>query len=181
MNGVTKEEILSLNEGIGRNLALAGAITAGAMIGGVPQVDSAVYQHASAKLNISQSDNNPCNIRDEKDSVKWQGKVGIDSKGFVRFSSLVYGFRAAVKNLMTNQRNNPKETVEQYIMKFANTSKHGDKVSYVEHVAKGMGVDKHSPIHNLDPYRFVALQAEVESGRKIPFTPELQAKVKKVL
>ena len=42
---------------------------------------------------------NPLNIRWTK--AKWQGQIGRDENGFVRFNSFSYGYRAAVRLLRT--------------------------------------------------------------------------------
>lgn len=61
---------------------------------------------------------NPLNIRNNK-SFKWKGQIGSDNEGFCRFSSMLYGLRAAFCLLRTYNLKHRCRTIREIISRWA--------------------------------------------------------------
>ena len=96
-------------------------------------------------MDLNFRNRNPLNIR--ATNIDWAGKSG-SNKGFEVFSNSEYGYRAAAKNLYTyNERDNLK-SVRDIVTKWAPPSENNTN-SYVDKVAKDLGVDPDADLGNL--------------------------------
>lgn len=81
--------------------------------------------------------NNPLNI--ERSSNKWLGEVdsinGVHDATFCQFSSLAYGYRAAIKILLTYQSKHGCKTIRQIISRWAPPKENNTK-AYIARVVK---------------------------------------------
>jgi hypothetical protein len=88
--------------------------------------------------------NNPTNLEDA--GIQWDGMTGVDSDGYLVFSSMMKGLRAASKNLANYQNIHAINTVDAAIRRWSKT----DQDAYVANVAAALGVDPHDSIDLTD-------------------------------
>ncbi|MFV0402920.1 MAG: structural protein P5 [Bacteroides graminisolvens] len=114
-------------------------------------------------IPIGLRNNNPLNIR--VSSNTWLGKVASDN-AFEKFSTLDYGIRAAVKNLITYYTRDKLVTVGSIVSKWAPPSENHTS-NYVKYVAEKMGVSATSAIPlTVDTFaKLVAAMSDVELGK----------------
>lgn len=98
-----------------------------------------VYQKIRGLRN-----NNPGNIRSSKGTT-WVGQTGVDSKGFVVFSSMEYGVRAVAIILRNYVSKYGLQTVAQIINRWAPPSEN-DTAAYTQFVAGVVGVEPGAPV-----------------------------------
>jgi len=91
-----------------------------------------------AQLPRGYRNNNPGNIRGS-DQYQWQGQVGTDAQGFVRFENMAYGFRALAVLLRNYGRLHGIASVRGVIERYA-PAVENNTGAYVEHVAQRLGV-----------------------------------------
>ena len=113
-----------LMEGFGKNLALAGVLTAGAMIGGVPQVDAAQHQHASQNIKHKDTRVDVTNAEISIDRNKLlqaikqvESSNGIDKKD--RYES---GVEKQLRDRFSKLGKNTQSAIKQYGFKRVATS-----------------------------------------------------------
>jgi hypothetical protein len=92
--------------------------------------------------------NNPGNLRDTGEA--WNGKVGADKDGFMRFDRPEAGIRALGKNLLGYQDKYDVRTLGGIISKWAPNSEN-DTASYIADAAKQTGLDPSAKIDLHDP------------------------------
>jgi hypothetical protein len=92
-------------------------------------------RYASYKETPAYRNRNPLNIRWSAKN-KWQGQTGCDARGFAKFESLSYGYRAAVK-ILRQYRANGWKTIAEVIRHWAPPSENNTE-SYVNTVCKMM-------------------------------------------
>lgn len=91
--------------------------------------------------------NNPGNIR--KSPTKWLGEIDGTDDAFETFQSPELGIRAIVRILLTYQRRHGLDTIEEMIGRWAPPIEN-DTTSYVDAVAKSVGVSKNKVINLYD-------------------------------
>ena len=89
--------------------------------------------------------NNPLNIR--KSTSKWQGLAAVQTdKAFCQFTSMAYGYRAAIKTLQTYHDRFTKHgrpfTIENIISTWAPASDGNNPDGYAAKVAIWSGIDR---------------------------------------
>lgn len=117
-----------------------------------------------SSLPIGLRNNNPLNIRISGNT--WLGKVPTDN-AFEKFSSLEYGIRAAVKNLLTYYNRDGLNTIKQIINKWAPPSEN-HTLNYISYVSGKMGIAS-NVVLPLDKNIFaslVAAMSDVELGKQ---------------
>lgn len=117
-----------------------------------------------SSLPIGLRNNNPLNIRVSNNT--WLGKVASDN-AFEKFSSLEYGIRAAVKNLLTYYNRDGLKTVKQIVNKWAPPTEN-HTLNYISYVSQTMGVASNAALP-LDKNIFaslVAAMSDVELGKQ---------------
>lgn len=114
-------------------------------------------------LPLGLRNNNPLNIR--VSSNTWIGKIPT-SNSFENFSTLEYGIRAAVKNLITYYTRDKLVTVGSIVSKWAPPSENHTS-NYIKYVADKMGVSATSIISlNVETFsKLVAAMSDVELGK----------------
>ena len=96
-------------------------------------------------MDLNFRNRNPLNIR--ATNIDWVGKTG-SNKGFEVFSNSEYGYRAAAKNLYKYNEKDNLKSVRELITKWAPPSENNTD-SYVDKVAKDLGVDADADLGNL--------------------------------
>ncbi len=106
--------------------------------------------------------NNPLNIRwDERN--QWDGMTGVDDKGFIIFSSIEYGYRAATKILLSYARRGV-VTLKDIVSTWAPESENETDI-YVSNVSGWLGVDSNDQV-GVDMYpALIAAMERMEVGR----------------
>lgn len=105
--------------------------------------------------------NNPGNIK-YSEANQWIGQTGTDGT-FAVFSDPVYGIRAAAV-LLKNDIRAGKATVEQLITEWAPKSDDNPTGSYVEYVARAVGVQPWEPVTIQDIPDMLAAMIYFENG-----------------
>lgn len=93
-------------------------------------------------LPLGLRNNNPLNIR--ASSNAWQGKVG-SNKGFEVFSTIEYGIRAGVKNLLTYYDKYHLTDIKSIISRWAPASEN-NTASYISTVSKLTGISSNAKL-----------------------------------
>lgn len=109
--------------------------------------------------------NNPLNMRHDKDTWKGEVKPGTDS-AFKQFRTMAWGYRAAFKLLHNYQRLHGCRTLADFIRRWAPPSEN-DTDAYIRIVAQRSGLSDTSPVDTLDSQtmqRIVAAMSQVENG-----------------
>ena len=117
-----------------------------------------------ASLPVGVRNNNPLNIR--VSSNTWLGKIPSNN-AFEKFTSLEYGIRAGVKNLLTYYNNYQLRTISQIITKWAPPTEN-DTSNYIKSVATKMGIASTSVLL-LNKNTFASLvsaMSEIELGKQ---------------
>lgn len=115
---------------------------------------------------VMKSDNNPLNIRYCKTN-KWLGQIG-QNKGFVRFATLSFGVRAAIKLLINYYVKYQLDSVEKIINRYA-PSVENDTEAYISFVSHRTGIPRDASLSLFDIIRSVLpAMAVFESNYKIP-------------
>ena len=96
-------------------------------------------------MDLNFRNRNPLNIR--ATNIDWVGKTG-SNKGFEVFSNSEYGYRAAAKNLYKYNEKDNLKSVRELVTKWAPPSENNTN-SYVDKVAKDLGVDPDADLGNL--------------------------------
>ncbi|MDR0866592.1 MAG: structural protein P5 [Candidatus Symbiothrix sp.] len=108
--------------------------------------------------------NNPLNIRHNKDTFQGEIKPGTD-KSFKQFKSIDYGYRAAFVTLGT-YLSRGKNTIEKIISAWAPSSEN-NTIGYISHVEQWSGVPRNKVLTATDGNDYVAIVAamsRVENG-----------------
>lgn len=114
---------------------------------------------------ISRGDrnNNPLNLRYNK-SINWDGQIGTDG-AFAVFSSRTYGYRAAIKNLISYIKNG-NNTIKKIITRWAPPSDGNNTTGYIENVANRSAINADLQIAITDKekiFKIVREMAKIES------------------
>lgn len=118
--------------------------------------------------------NNPLNIRLSKE--KWQGlRLKQTDKSFFQFTSMAYGYRAAIKTMQTyiiskydTDKDGISNELEDIIMRWA-PSHENNTEAYIATVCKNSGVGRKEVIGKNDKARIIAIigaMSLVENGVK---------------
>jgi len=111
--------------------------------------------------------NNPGNIRAGIDV--WKGQVGVDSDGFVIFDTIINGFRAMYKTLLTYRRKYDLNTIAGIITRWAPPESNNTS-AYIAKVSQRLGIKPDAPL-NLSDYPTLMLAiAKQETGRTYNLT-----------
>lgn len=113
--------------------------------------------------------NNPGNIRGA--GYQWQGETGRDDKGFVIFSSPLYGLRAMARTLKTYREKHFLVTIRQVIERWAPDSENNTS-AYVDSVAARSGIGADTYIEPDDYPALIAAMIYHENGQQ-PYSLEL--------
>jgi hypothetical protein len=114
--------------------------------------------------------NNPLNIRISANA--WQGKVKtVETVGFEQFTTLEYGVRAAMKNMLTYLSRGV-DTVAEIISTWAPPSDNNPTLAYIDYVCKKTGFTPTQPIKNdkATIQKIVAAMAVFESKTNLSQT-----------
>jgi hypothetical protein len=106
---------------------------------------------------------NPGNIRGA--SYTWKGEVGRDNLGFVQFSTPVWGIRALYRILLTYRNKYGISNVYDIIHRWAPPSEN-DTMAYVNHAAKALGVDMHTPLSTDQYQALIKVIIKHENGQQ---------------
>ena len=105
--------------------------------------------------------NNPLNIRSSILN-KWKGQIG-SRKGFVEFSSLIYGVRAACIIIMRSYRKKGYKTVRSIIGHGAPPSEN-DTDRYIDFVCRMLDINSDSDLSILDYPMLISAMSWMEVG-----------------
>lgn len=123
--------------------------------------------------------NNPLNLRPSKD--KWVGmRTEQTDPGFVQFQTPFHGLRAGAKNLLTYYRVHRRDTVSAIISSWAPPSDNNPTESYINAVAKALGVSPDSKIDLNDKVtlrRLMDAMIHVECGSQPYSVSELDSAI----
>lgn len=111
-------------------------------------------RYASYKETPAYRNRNPLNIRWSAKN-KWQGQTGCDTRGFARFGSLSYGYRAAVK-ILHRYKTNGWKTIAEVIRHWAPPTENSTE-SYIKTVCKLMA-QRQSELGTITPQTQVDLR-----------------------
>lgn len=109
--------------------------------------------------------NNPLNMRHDKDIWKGEVKPGTDP-AFKQFRTMAWGYRAAFRLLYNYQRFHGCRTLADFIRRWAPPSEN-DTDAYIRIVARRSGLHGDSLVDTLDAQtmqRIVAAMSQVENG-----------------
>ena len=111
---------------------------------------------------------NPGNIRGS-DKFVWRGQVGVDSDGFARFASPLYGIRAICLVWQAYHEHHGCTTLRQYITRWAPPSEN-DTAAYVAYMEQQLGVYPDVPLDiHADAANIVAAIIRYENAEQ-PYT-----------
>ena len=100
--------------------------------------EQTMQQFQNKDLPRGYRNNNPLNIRISAN--RWRGKVSPNTDGtFEQFSSMAYGFRAAIKTIQTYIRKYECNTLRSIIQRWAPPTEN-DTTSYINNVSKRTGI-----------------------------------------
>lgn len=113
-------------------------------------------------VTCGQRNNNPGNIRFNK-SNRWKGLIGKDSKGFCKFSSVEYGFRALVV-LLLRYIDYGYNTPKRIILRYAPLSEN-DSYAYIRFICDRLSISDDVVIEPKSPvfYDLISAIARYES------------------
>ncbi|UUF13246.1 MULTISPECIES: hypothetical protein [Flavobacterium] len=120
------------------------------------------------KVALGLRNNNPGNLRTT--NIAWQGKIPLSQntgKGFEQFENVYWGLRAMLKDLI-HDINKGKNTVKLLISEYAPKSDNNDTDSYINSVAKTLGVtptQKLTEINTKFLLKLVRAILQVELGK----------------
>lgn len=114
--------------------------------------------------------NNPGNIR-HGDNWKGLADEQLDD-AFATFVDVQHGIRAIGKILLTYERKYGLNTVAGIIDRWAPPSEN-DTASYIEHVAKRLGVDPHAPINVSEHLEDLITAIILHENGMNPYDPEV--------
>ena len=97
--------------------------------------------------NIGIDNNNPLNIR-YNPTINWRGQTG-KNRGFAKFVSMAYGYRAAIKNIQT-YIDNGYNTIDKIINRWAPASDGNNPESYAKNVSTRTGLSRSAKIAKND-------------------------------
>lgn len=123
-------------------------------------------------MTLGYRNNNPLNIRDL--GIRWNGLVG-SNKGFCVFSTMAYGYRAAMVNIRTSVNEYGCNTLSKIITRWA-PPKENNTTSYINTVCDITGFSPNTYINPFSETQMTSLvyaMSIVENGRKI--MPDAQA------
>lgn len=108
--------------------------------------------------------NNPLNIRDNK-AFKWQGQIGHDADGFVIFSSLKWGIRAAFALMRSYSHKYKCDTIRNIISRWAPPTENNTE-KYILDVSNAVGLSPDERIHYKAPQMrtMIKTMAKIESN-----------------
>lgn len=92
--------------------------------------------------------NNPGNLRDT--GTAWNGRIGQDASGFIKFSSPFYGLRAAARNLY-NYRKRGVGTIAGIAQLWAPASDGNNVNEYAQGLSNETGINSDAFINLSDP------------------------------
>lgn len=110
------------------------------------------------------SNNNPLNIRDNPRN-NWQGKIGVDEKGFVIFNNAAMGARAAHKILNSYQRRGIR-TLYQIVSTWAPPSENPTG-NYARFVSERTGIPLNARITDSNRDQLLEAMAYFENGQPV--------------
>ncbi len=126
----------------------------------------------NSKIPRGVRNDNPGNIR--IGNIKWQGvKDQIFDPSFLEFKSSIWGLRALMKVLLTYFRRHNLDDVQAIINRWAPPVENATD-SYIDYVAKRIGVKRDTKINLEDPFILIELAKAItmhENGRVLPNYP----------
>ncbi len=115
--------------------------------------------------------NNPLNLRLCKRNA-WLGQVGSDEDGFCRFSSPVFGFRAAFITLQTYRRKHGCHALQDYIHRWAPPSENPTE-AYIQALGRWTGIQPHQAPQEAQWLPLVMAMTAMECGTQAATCPAL--------
>lgn len=110
----------------------------------------AMQESDAGRLGRGAANCNPGNLRPPNGAANfWQGQTGVDARGFAIFGSMAVGWAKLESNLRTHCRENPNQTLGEYIASYAPASDGNEPVEYAQKVAARLGVDTEIPLKQL--------------------------------
>lgn len=133
----------------------------------VREVPVYIAKHDGVKPDNKLADKNInfLNIKALPDGQKWKGQVGVDRRGFVKFSSPEYGIRAAAHILTAYYVRHDKDTLAKIIKRFSTS----DQKDYTVFLSHQMKLGANEPFHVLERLpELMRCMARYECGRWLP-------------
>lgn len=109
--------------------------------------------------------NNPLNIRVSNDN--WRGAIGDDG-AFVQFESSIFGIRAGARILKNYRDKYALFSVREIVSRWAPPNEN-DTISYVESVARKIGIGQNEPLKEFDYPDLIKAMIYHENGEQ-PYT-----------
>ena len=119
-------------------------------------------QSEAGDKTLGQKNNNPINL---KAFEKWEGQTGTDKQGHIIFKDLDYGIRGNLKNLKTHQRENPNETIADYMQSFAEENQEQE----AKYIADNLHVSVDTKLKDIEMERLFIYLSWFETNTKINF------------
>lgn len=118
------------------------------------------------------ANHNPMNLRDY--NIPWDGRIGVDDKGFTVFKEPVYGIRAGTLDILNDFIKDKKTTTQALLSEFAPKTENPTE-NYVKYVAQAVGVKPDEQVNLLDKEvlcKFICAIIRFENGKN-PYEIEL--------
>lgn len=113
---------------------------------------------------IARRMNNPLNIKRRTNGQKWQGELGYDKQGHVKFATVQHGIRAAAFVLRSYYRKHKINTLEDIINRFC-----GGNKAYVAFLSKRMKLKPNEKFNVLNRMsELLRHMSKYESGKELP-------------
>jgi len=120
------------------------------------------------KRTLAQINKNPLNIKRLGGDQKWQGQLGVDKFGHVKFASWEHGVRAASFTLRAYARTHKIDTVEDLVSRFC-TAQGRNYWSYVNYICRRIHVKSNQKIDLVEYMpKLLRIMARYESGIDLP-------------
>ena len=153
-----------MNNG-GKIIAVAAII--GVIIAAAAKASGAVMEPRGIK------NNNPGNLR-PLDSGTWQGQTGVDGGGYLEFTALTYGIRAAAINLFNYAARDGVNTLQEVANRWAPSGDNNDPVAYAQTLSSVSGFSVNQGIDLTDQATNAAVLAGIfraENGERLSGIP----------
>lgn len=136
---------------------------------------------ASRRDTLAYKNKNPLNIKSAYGGNKWQGQIGVDKHGHVKFLTWEHGIRAGAIVLQTYAVKYKIDTVDGIVERFCT----GEKTAYRKFLSQELGIQENERFDLLKRLDDV-LKAMIkfESGQEFPdeaFVPYNMAHIRKYL
>lgn len=113
---------------------------------------------------IARRMNNPLNIKRRTNGQKWQGELGYDKQGHVKFATVQHGIRAAAFVLRSYYRKHKIDNLEAIINRFC-----GGNKKYVAFLSKRMHLKPTESFNVLNRMpELLKHMSQYESGKPLP-------------